>query len=63
VFPADDQNLRLDHYIVKSYGEETVRAFVPPPLQPDPPVRLDALHRLLEHPEEAAALRAKYQPS
>ena len=30
-----------------AYGEETVRAFVPPPLPPTPPVRLPAMQRLL----------------
>ncbi len=32
---------------MKSYGDEAVKAFVPPPLPPDPPVRLDAVQRLL----------------
>jgi Fic family protein len=43
----------LGHYIVKSYGEEAVRAFVPPPLPPDPPVHLDVLHRLLEQANQS----------
>ena len=45
---AEDQSLRLGRYIVKAYGEESVRAFVPPPLPPNPPVRLEALQHLLE---------------
>ena len=45
---AKDKNPRLGRYIVKTYGEESVRAFVPPPLPPNPPVRLDAIQRLLE---------------
>jgi Fic family protein len=44
---------RLGNYIVKLYGEETVRAFVPPPLPPNPPVRLDALQRLLEQANQS----------
>ena len=50
---AEDQSLRLGRYIVKAYGEESVRAFVPPPLPPDPPVRLDALQRLLEQANQS----------
>lgn len=45
---SDDLSPRLGRYIVKSFGEETLRAFVPPPLPPDPPVRLGGLQRLLE---------------
>src|ERR1700683_5322894 len=41
-------NQRLGHYIVKNYYGETVRAFIPTPLPPDPPVRLDGLQQLLE---------------
>jgi len=50
---ADDHNPRLGRYVVKPYGEETVRAFVPPPLPPDPPVRLPALQRLLEQANQS----------
>ena len=50
---ADDQNPRLGRYIVKSYGDETVKAFVPPPLPPDPPVRLDGIQRLLEQANQS----------
>ena len=50
---ARRQNPRLGRYVVKSYGEETVRAFVPPPLPPDPPVRLDAIQRVLEQANQA----------
>ncbi len=39
---------RLGRYIETSYGSETVRAFVPPALPPDPPVRLEGLQELLE---------------
>ena len=48
-----DQSPRLGRYIVTAYGEESVRAFVPPPLPPDPPVRLEALHRLLEQANQS----------
>src|ERR1019366_6123359 len=36
-----------------TYGEESVRAFVPPPLPPNPPVRLEALQRLLEQANQS----------
>jgi len=44
---------RLGRYIRKNYGDETVRAFVPPPLPPDPPVRLDPIQRLLEQANQS----------
>ena len=50
---AKDKNPRLGSYIVKTYGEESVRAFVPPPLPPNPPVRLEALQRLLEQANQS----------
>ena len=50
---AKDQSPRLGRYIIKAYGEESVRAFVPPPLPPNPPVRLDALQRLLEQANQS----------
>jgi Fic family protein len=53
VSAADGKNARLGTYIVKSYGDETVRAFVPPPLPPDPPVRLDGVQRLLEQANQS----------
>jgi Fic family protein len=51
--PEEDQNPRLGRYVVKAYGEESVRAFVPPPLPPDPPVRLDAFQLLLEQANQS----------
>jgi hypothetical protein len=48
-----DQSPRLGRYIVKAYGEESVRAFVPPPLPPNPPVRLEALQHLLEQANQS----------
>ncbi|MDP2997066.1 MAG: Fic family protein [Bryobacterales bacterium] len=50
---AEDYGPRLGRYIVKAYGEESVRAFVPPPLPPNPPVRLEALQRLLEQANQS----------
>jgi len=43
----------LGRYIVKVSGEETVRAFVPPPLPPDPPLRLEAIQRILEQANQS----------
>ena len=51
--PEDDQNQRLGRYVVKTYEKETVRAFVPPLLPPDPPIRLDGLQRVLEQANQA----------
>ena len=50
---ADAKSPRLGRYIYKSSGDESVRAFAPPPLPPDPPVRLDSLQRLLEHANQS----------
>jgi len=49
----DSQNPRLGRYIVKLYDGETVRAFVPPRLPPVPPLRMDALQRLLEQANQS----------
>ncbi len=46
-------NNRLGRYVTTTYGSETVRAFVPPPLPPDPPLRLDPMQRLLEEAVQA----------
>jgi hypothetical protein len=43
----------LGRYIITSYGDESVRAFIPPPLPPDPPVRLDSFQRLLEQANQS----------
>lgn len=46
-------NSRLGRYVAKAYDNETVRAFVPPPLPPNPPVRLDGLQQLLDQANQA----------
>jgi hypothetical protein len=40
-------------YAVTSTTGETVRAFVPRPLPPDPPLELDSLHPLLDRANQA----------
>jgi Fic family protein len=49
----DQLDHRLGRYVVKTYQDETVRAYVPAPLPPDPPVRLDGLQQLLEQANQA----------
>jgi len=51
--PEVERNQRLGTYITSTDGGETVRAFVPPPLPPDPPVQLDAVQVLLEQANQA----------
>lgn len=46
-------NPRLGRYIRSSVGGETVRAFVPPPLPPRPPLRMDTLQQPLERANQA----------
>ena len=50
---ATAKSPRLGRYINKSYCDQSVRAFVPPPLPPNPPVRLDAFQRLLEQANQS----------
>lgn len=50
---AAEAQKRLGTYISKTFNEEVVRAFVPPPLPPDPPVRLGELQNLLEQANRA----------
>lgn len=50
---GNEQAGRLGRYMVKTYEDETVRAFLPPPLPPDPPVRLEGLQQLLEQANHA----------
>src|SRR5690242_299826 len=44
---------RTRTYLVKHYGDEFVRAVVPPPLPPDLPVNLEPLQVLLEEANRA----------
>src|SRR5579872_1559463 len=46
-------NSRLGTYVVKSFKDESFRAFVPPPLPPDPPLALQPLLPLLEQANQA----------
>ncbi len=48
-----ERNKRLGRYVVKTYENETVRALIPPPLPPDPPLRLEGLQQLLEQANRA----------
>jgi Fic family protein len=51
--PDSQADSRLGRYVLKIFEDEKVRAFVPPPLPPDPPVRLDGLQVLLEQANQA----------
>lgn len=44
---------RLGRYVETATAGERLRAFLPPPLPPDPPVRIEGLLRLLERAERA----------
>ncbi len=46
-------NPRLGRYVTTKYDDETVRAFVPPPLPPSPPIRLENLQQLLEEANQS----------
>lgn len=46
-------NQRLGRYAVSLKGGETVRAFIPPPLPPVPPIDLNPLQGLLEQANQA----------
>ena len=48
-----DRSQRLGSYVVTVTGDERVRAFVPPPLPPEPPVQLSPLQGLLEQANQA----------
>src|SRR5579862_1956262 len=49
--PPDNQ--RIGRLLVSNIGGETVRAYVPPPLPPVPPLRLDSVQVLLEQANQA----------
>jgi Fic family protein len=46
-------NPRLGRYVSTTIAGETVRAFVPPPLPPDPPLDLSALYQHLDRANQA----------
>jgi len=46
-------NSRLGTYVVKTFKDESFRAYVPPPLPPDPPLVLQPLLPLLEQANQA----------
>lgn len=50
---AETAQGRLGTYLVKTFNGEAVRSFVPPPLPPDPPLRLGGLQHLLEQANQA----------
>jgi Fic family protein len=50
---STEKNSRLGTYVSKTAAGETVRAFVPPPLPPDPPVDLTGLYPLLDRANQA----------
>jgi Fic family protein len=43
----------LGQYVITSIGGETVQAYIPPPLPPDPPVNLGRLHGHIERADRA----------
>src|SRR5947208_16299780 len=46
-------NSRLGTYVVKTFKDESFRAYVPPPLPPDPPLALRPLLPLLDQANQA----------
>jgi hypothetical protein len=53
-FPKGDANEKQQApYVVRSFQDESVRAYVPPPLPPDPPLALQPLLALLEQADQA----------
>ena len=47
------ESARIGRYAISKLGGEQVRAYIPPPLPPDPPIRLTELQSLLEQPNHA----------
>src|SRR6202521_3153130 len=50
---ADEKHLRLGTYVSTTTAGETVKAFVPQPLPPDPPVNLSGLYHQLDRANQA----------
>jgi Fic family protein len=50
---AEEKHSRLGTYVSTITAGETVRAFVPPPLPPDPPVDLSGLYQQLDRANQA----------
>src|SRR5579863_1803609 len=50
---ADEKNSRLGTYVSTTIANETVKAFVPSPLPPDPPVDLNGLYQQLDRANQA----------
>jgi Fic family protein len=50
---VDEKHSRLGSYVSTTVADETVKAFVPPPLPPDPPVNLSQLYRELDRANQA----------
>ena len=46
-------NNRIGAYVLKNFKDESFRAYVPPPLPPDPPLTLQPLLSLLDHANQA----------
>jgi len=50
---SNDKNSRLGTYVSTTTAGETVTAFIPPPLPPDPPVDLSGLYQQLDRANQA----------
>ena len=46
-------NRRLGTYVLKTFKDESFRAYVPPPLPPEPPLALQPLLPLLDQADHA----------
>src|SRR6266550_717512 len=49
----NEKSSRLGSYISTTTADETVKAFVPPALPPDPPLDLSGLYQLLDRANQA----------